>query len=69
MKTYTDKQVVTLLKKEVRKYDTASEAAAKMGCTPAQLSVAVNGGHIAGRVLKAVGLQRVKVYAETPTRR
>lgn len=64
MKTYTEKQVRAKIKKFVNGYATANAAAEAIACTPSQLSLALKGGPIAGKVLSAVKLQRAKVYAD-----
>ena len=62
MKTYTEDQVRTKLKKHVKTFDTARAAAEAAGCTRQELSVAVNGGRIPVKLLAAIGVRKVEVY-------
>lgn len=64
MKTYTEDQVRKKIKTFVKKHPTASAAADAVGCTGAQVSLALRNGHIAGKLLNAVGLARKTVYAD-----
>jgi hypothetical protein len=66
--TYTPEQVRKKLKALVGRYATATEAAAAIGCTDAQISQFLH-GHIPAceKILDALGLARVKVYTNAET--
>lgn len=62
MKTYTEQQTRKKLKTFVDSFPTATVAAEKIGCTRAELSIAMRGGRIPRKALDAIGVQKVEVY-------
>lgn len=62
MKVYTEAQVRKKMKAFVDSFGTYTDAAAKIGCTRSELSIAMRGGRIPSRVLDAIGLWKVEVY-------
>lgn len=64
MKTYTEAQVRRKVDQYVKRFPTATAAADAAGCTRQELSIAMNGGRVPAKLLKAAGLQRLKVYTD-----
>lgn len=64
MKTYTEAQVRRKVEKYVKTFPTASAAAADAGCTRQELSIAMGGGRMPAKLLKAAGVQQMKVYTD-----
>jgi len=64
VKTYTEAQVRRKVEKYVKTFPTATAAADDAGCTRQELSIAMNGGRVPEKLLKAAGIQRLKVYTD-----
>lgn len=64
MKTYTETQVRRKVDQYVKRFPTATAAADDAGCTRQELSIAMNGGRVPAKLLKAAGVQRMKVYTD-----
>lgn len=64
MKTYTEDQVRRKVEKYVKKFPTAVAAAQDAGCTRSELSIAMNGGRVPAKLLRAAGVQKVEVYTD-----
>lgn len=62
--SYTEKQVRAKVTKFVDKHPTLVAAAKAAKITKSELSIAVNGGRIPAKLLKAAGLKRVEVYTD-----
>lgn len=64
MKTYPEKTVRRKVEQFVKKFPTASAAADEAGCTRQELSIAMNGGRMPAKLLRAAGVQKVEVYTD-----
>jgi hypothetical protein len=66
MIVYTREQIAKKIEKFTDKYTTFTDAAAAIGCSKSQLSNARNNvGPVAPSILKAIGVERVSVYASS----
>lgn len=64
MIVYTREQIKKKIDKFTDQYTTYSDAALAIGCSNSQLSNARNNvGPVAPKILKAIGVERVSVYA------
>lgn len=64
MIVYTREQIKKKINKFTDQYTTLTDAAAAMGCSNSQLSNARNNvGPVAPAILKAIGVERISVYA------
>lgn len=64
MKTYPEKEVRKKVKAFVDAQPSAAAAAMKAGCTPSEMSIALNGGRLPAKLLKAIKLQKKEVYTD-----